>query len=203
MKTHPSCALAPRWPAPALAQEVTLTLPEGADEDLRTTLENASLTLSLEGEGLTAPQDYVAAARADYRRLLTGLYAEGYYGGAISITVDGREADAIQPLDAPAADRPRGPGGDARARASASARSRSAPPRPAPPCPPGFAPGEVARSETIREAVRVAIDAWRQAGNAKAAVASQEIVAVHPETRLDVAVAIDPGPAPRPSAPSR
>jgi translocation and assembly module TamA len=179
--------------APALAQEVTLALPPGAPEELRTVLENASLTLSLEGEGLTAAQDYVAAARADYRRLLTGLYAEGYYGGAISITVDGREAEAIPPLDAPAtvsrvvlsvAPGPRFTFG----------RVALGPTAPATVLPEGFAPGEVARSETVREAVRVAIAEWRSGGHAVADVASQDLAAIQPEARLDVAVAIDPGP---------
>ena len=62
--------------ATATAQQVTLVLPDGQDE-LRGTLTEASLTLSLGEEAPAAAQDYVAAARADYGRLLTGLYAEG------------------------------------------------------------------------------------------------------------------------------
>jgi translocation and assembly module TamA len=42
--------------------------------------------------------------------------------------------------------------------------------------------------------VAAAIEAWRQEGNAKAEVASEEIVAVHPADRLDVAVGLAPGP---------
>ncbi|MCC5974961.1 MAG: outer membrane protein assembly factor, partial [Rubellimicrobium sp.] len=84
------------------AQEVTFELAEGSD-GLRRALRANSLTLDLRrNEELNSPQDYVAAARADYRRLLTGLYAQGYYSGTISIRIDGREAADIQPLDAPA-----------------------------------------------------------------------------------------------------
>ncbi len=186
-------ALAALLPLAAQAQEATLVLPPGTDEDLRTILENASLTLSLEAEGLTAAQDYVAAARADYRRLLTGLYAEGYYGGAIEITVDGREASTIQPLDAPerisrvVLEVTPGP-------RFAFGRAVVAPLAPGTVLPPEFATGEVARSETVREAVEAAITAWRAEGNAKADVASEEVVAVHPEERLDVTVGIAPGP---------
>ena len=79
------------------SQEVNLTIPN-ADEGLRTALTAASLTLSLAEDGADAPQDYVAAARADYRRLLTGLYSQGYYSGTISILVDGLEASRIDPL---------------------------------------------------------------------------------------------------------
>jgi translocation and assembly module TamA len=178
---------------PAVPQEAVLSLPPGTSEDLRTVLENASLTLSLDREGLDEVADYVGAARADYRRLLTGLYAEGYYGGVVSITVDGREASTIQPLEAPAA--------VSRVVLSVDPGPRFTfgtaavgPLAPATELPLGFAPGEVARSETIREAVRAAVAAWRDEGHALAAVASQETVAAHPGDRLDVAVTIAAGP---------
>lgn len=186
-------ALALAVPHAAPAQEARLVLPPGTDDTLATVLENASLTLSLGAEGLTSAQDYVAAARADYRLLLAGLYSEGYYGGVISILVDGREAISIQPLDAPArvgevvlSVRP-GP-------RFAFGRTAIAPLAPATELPPAFAPGEVARSGAVAEAVAAAIEAWRQEGNAKAEVASEEIAAVHPASRLDVAVGIATGP---------
>lgn len=189
----PFALLALAWPLAVGAQDTVLLLPATAEEDLRTALENESLTLALEAEGLTSPQDYVAAARADYRRLLAAAYSQGYYGPVISITVDGREASTIQPLDAPEAI------GQVVLRVDPGprfvfGRTLIAPLAPATELPPGFAPGEVARSETIEEAVAAAIEAWRQEGNAKAAVATEEIVAVHPANRLDVAVGLDPGP---------
>ncbi|HVG48357.1 MAG TPA: BamA/TamA family outer membrane protein [Rubellimicrobium sp.] len=180
-------------PVTAPAQDATLVLPPDADGDLRDILEAASLTLSLESEGLTASQDYVAAARADYRRLLAGLYSEGYYGGVISILVDGQEASSIQPLDAPGTIRqvtlnvapgPRFTFGTA----------AIAPLAPATDLPLDFAPGEVARSLTVEAAVAAALTAWREEGNAKAQVASEQITAVHPGDRLDVAIGIAPGP---------
>jgi len=79
------------------AQDVQLNLTED-NGDLRSALSAASLSLSLIEDGAESPQDFVAAARADYRRLLTGLYSEGYYGGTISILVDGIEASQIDPL---------------------------------------------------------------------------------------------------------
>ena len=84
----------------AAAQEVTITAP-GADDDLLDLLRDASLSRSLGDDGDPRPQDYIAAARADYRRLLTALYAAGHYSGVISITVNGREASNIAPLAAP------------------------------------------------------------------------------------------------------
>ncbi len=179
--------------APAAAQEVTLVLPEGADEDLRQVLENASLTLGLRAQALTDPQDFVAAARADYRRLLTGLYAEGHYGGTVSITLDGREAADIPPLPPPAAGARVVIAVDPGPR-FAFGRAAIGPLAPGTALPEGFAPGEVARSETIREAAEAAIGAWRDEGRARAEVAEQAIVAVHPQARLDAEVLLAPGP---------
>ena len=186
-------ALAALVPVAALAQETALVLPPGADGDLQDLLEGASLTLSLEAEGLDAPQDYVAAARADYRRLLAALYAEGYYGPTVSITLDGQEASTLQPLDAPEAIRQVVLSVDPGPRFTFGATAL-APLVPGTELPPAFAPGEVPRSLAIEEAVEAALLAWREEGNAKAEVASQQITAVHPARRLDVAVGILPGP---------
>lgn len=177
---------------PAAAQDVTLVV-AGDDPALRDVLAANSLTLSM-GEGeMQSAADYVAAARADYRRLLTGLYAAGHYGGTISIRIDGREAAGLAPLDAPtrieqieiAVD----PGplfsfGDA----------RIAPLAPATALPDTFRPGEPARSTVVQTAVQAGVEAWRQTGHALAAPAAQDIRAVHADSRLDVAVTLAPGP---------
>ena len=39
----------------------------------------------------------LAKARGDYRKILAALYAQGHYGGTISITVNGEEAANIRP----------------------------------------------------------------------------------------------------------
>jgi translocation and assembly module TamA len=174
------------------AQEVELILPDTA-ADLRPTLTAAALTLAIDENEAQAPQDYVAAARADYRRILTGLYAEGHYGGTISILIDGREAAGIQPLDAPARiDRvtitvdpgPRFSFGQAAV----------GPVPPGTELPDDFAPDAPARSDTIRTATAAAVSAWRDVGHAKAAAGDQSIIARHDEARLDAVVQIAPGP---------
>ena len=44
----------------------------------------------------------LAKARGDYRRIVAALYNEGYYGGAVSIRVGGREAANLPPdIDLP------------------------------------------------------------------------------------------------------
>ena len=176
------------------AQEVQLVVP-GAPENLVSILQTASLVYALEADpqNPASVQDYVAAARADYTRLLTGLYAEGYYGGTISILLDGREAAGIAPLDASTVlnrvvmqvtPGPQFTFGQTQIAPLASGTE----------LPAAFAPGEIARSDTIRTAVNASVTAWQNEGFAKAAPAGQQITARHPTDTLDVQVAIAPGP---------
>ncbi|NCO86222.1 MAG: outer membrane protein assembly factor [Rhodobacterales bacterium] len=180
------------WAMAAQAQEVTVTLPEPA-EDLRGALEGAALSLTLGDTDMTAPQDYVAAARADYRRLLSALYSEGYYGGTVSIRVDGREAAEIAPLVAPARVARVEITVDPGPRFSFG-RAVVAPLAPGTVLPDGFASGAVAQSGVIRQAVAAGVDGWREVGHAKAAPGGQQIVAQHASETLDVDVALAPGP---------
>lgn len=178
---------------PAVALERLLFETPGANAALSRALEAASLTRQAEREGRTAPQDLLAAARADYARLLAVLYAQGHYGGTIGITLDGREAAAIAPLNAPASVgtvqitvRP-GP------RFTFSAAS-VAPLAPGTGLPEGFAVGAPAFSGEVVAAAGAAIDAWRAAGHAKAEVTTQSLVADHRAATLAATVGLRPGP---------
>ena len=179
-------------PTAAMAQSITLETGT-AGETLRDNIAAASLTYALRDEDAPAPQDIVAAARADYRRILTALYNGGYYGPTISIRVNGREADSIAPLDAPrqisdviiTVDRgPRFNFGQA----------TIAPLAPDAEIPEAFATGEVARTQAVRDAVRAGVNGWRAIGHAKASPAGQSIVARHPDEALDVNITLAPGP---------
>jgi translocation and assembly module TamA len=179
-------------PSGSSSQDVRLVAPQ-ADEELQTILTAASLTLALERDGDDAPQDYVAAARADYRRLLTGLYAEGFYGGTISILVDGIEASGIDPLVP---------------RSSVSTVVLSVTPGPrftfgradieplarGTQMPEAFAIGNTARSDDISDAASAAVVGWRNAGHPLAQNDGQTITAHHEDEKLDVAIVIAPGP---------
>lgn len=170
----------------AAAQDVKLI-----SEVARSTMIDASLLRAL--DDTAAPQDYVAAARADYRRLLTALYAEGYYAGSISITVDGIEASNIAPLAAPSeitevvitvVPGPRFRFGEV----------SIAPLPPQSTISEDLGPRQDAASGVIRRAVSASIGSWRDLGYAKASVTGQSIVARHSDAKLDVAVTLDPGP---------
>lgn len=174
------------------AQTVTLDVTE-QDSELQTALTAASLSLSLQRDGAESPQDYVAAARADYRRLLTGLYSQGYYGGTISIRVDGIEAAQIDPLmprqsvqtvTITVTPGPRFTFG--RADIAPLARGTS--------LPDAFSTGQTAKSDVVGDATQVAVEAWRNAGRPLARPAGQSITARHPDRALDVDVILEPGP---------
>ncbi len=176
----------------AVGQQVQLSL-DVENDDLERTLENSSLVIALKDEDDPTAQDYVAAARADYRRLLTGLYAEGYYGGVISIQVNGIEAAMMPPLDAPdqvesvtlrVEPGPRFTFG----------QTQIAPLAPGTVVPEEYATGETARAEAVRAAARAGVTGWQEIGHAKAEVGDQEIVANHATSRLDAAVTLAPGP---------
>jgi translocation and assembly module TamA len=163
------------------------------DEELTRIVNSASLLRSLADQGQTAPQDLVAAARADYGRILGALYARGFYSVVIRIGIDGREAASIRALEVPSAISvisvvvdPGPP--------FTIGRTQVAPLAPETDLPSAFATGRPAESAVVSDAVAASIRAWRNAGNAKAAVADQSVIADHRAARLDVDIALDPGP---------
>jgi translocation and assembly module TamA len=165
----------------------------GADKALESLLRGASSLLGAERDGTTDAQNIFADAQAEYAQLLNTLYAAGYYSGVIHIYLDGREAAAIAPLDAPTTiahvEVVVEPGppfrlGDARVHPL---------PRKAQ-LPDAFAPGQPALSGVVQEAVTSGIDAWRDEGHAKAKVAAQNVVADHRNAVLSADVTLDPGP---------
>lgn len=169
----------------AQAQDVRLV-----SDHARSALNAASLLRALDDDA--DPQDYIAAARADYRRLLTALYAEGYYAGTISITVDGIEAANIAPLAAPTAI------GEVVIAVNSGPRFNFgqvaiSPLPPSATVPEDLGPRQAARSDVIKRAVSGGISSWRELGYAKARVAGQQITARHNDSKLDVSVTLAPG----------
>lgn len=165
----------------------------GGSADLSRVVGEASMLRSLQAQGLTDPQDLLAAARSDYARILAALYARGHYSVAIRILIDGREAADIPALEAP--------------RSISTIRVRVDPGQPfrfglarvAPVAsgtdlPKGFQRDAVAESGAVTAAVDAAIGAWREVGHAKAFVTADEVVADHAARRIDADIRLDPGP---------
>jgi translocation and assembly module TamA len=177
---------------PALAAEVNLVVP-GASKAFTKTLREGALSVSTAAQDDATAQDLLAAAQADYARLLGVLYGEGFYSGVISIRVDGREAASIPPLSTPGTIEriditiERGP-------RFTFSRAEVSPLAPGTELPADFRLGADARGTLIGAAARAGVTGWRDAGHAKAAVAGQEIVADHTRATLDTAIALAPGP---------
>ena len=175
---------------PALSQDIRFRITEHSD--LRPALEAASLLVAQEASGEASAQDIVAAARADYPRLLAALYAEGYFGATVSILVDGREAAGIAPLDGPSSIR----GVEIIVTPGPAFRFGATEASPLPEgaeMPAAFASGLAASTDAIREAAQAGIQAWRNTGHAKAALESQRIIAVQRESQLEVSLGFAPG----------
>lgn len=164
----------------------------GAGDDLRDALVASSLVMATRGQDTDA-QELLAAAQADYARLLGTLYAYARYGGVITIRFDGREVASIAPLSplqnvqtvAIRID----PGPTYR-----FSQAQIAPVPPRTELPEGFGRGRPAETGVIRDAAAAGVTAWRMAGHAKAEVSDQRIVAHHSEDRLSAALTLTPGP---------
>jgi translocation and assembly module TamA len=165
----------------------------GASKQLRQTLLAASLVAQAERDGVTDAQDYFAAARTDYGRLLGALYAEGYYSGVIRILLDGQEAADFAAIDAPQTIKdikivvePGLPFTFLRARMKPYARGTK--------LPPAYGDTKIARSGAIADAARAGVDGWRRLGHAKAAIVGQSIIADHQTRKIDAEILLSAGP---------
>lgn len=177
------------WAAQA---EVKISLSvAGGDDTLEQAVIGALSTRSQLLDGDEDPQALVAAAQADYGRVVAAMYGEGFYGPVVSIRLDGREAAEISPFAVPA---------------QVSRIAVSVEPGPAfrfghaevAPVPRGtelpedFRQGEPAKLPLIESAGNAGIEAWRDAGHAKASLAGQSITARHPGGTLDVSLRLNP-----------
>ena len=162
-------------------------------EELRDDIVNASLLATARSDGTTEPQDLLAAAQADYARILGALYSRARYGGVVTISVDGREAASIPLLSPPSTIR------NITVRVSPGPLYRFATAEVAP-SPRGFTPpetfrqGEPATTGAIRDSAEAVIDAWRAEGHAKAQIDRQQITARHRQNTLSARLAVNPGP---------
>ena len=205
------CFLPPCEPRDAVDDEIIDPLPYEADlvfqggedaSDAERAARGASNLVRQSDEPAPGASGLIARARGDYRRILAAMYNQGYYGPTISILIGGQEATELQPDAA----LPPGvrveiivdPGppfqfGQTtivdRAPPTDDRRDRVEQPEDE-----GFVAGERARASTVREARRLAVEAWRQQGHPKAEIERREVVADHPRNVLDVLLDVAPGP---------
>ena len=179
-------------PVASAAQDLDVNLSRGGD-DLRSEVRGAMSLVGLLDSDDSTPQALLAAAQADYGRIVSALYGNGRFGPVVSITIDGREAANISPFDAPASieriavDIEPGPW-------FKFGRAEIAPLAQGTEIPETFRVGARAGTAPIREATEAGIRGWRETGHAKAELASQQITADHPAQELDVVLRLAPGP---------
>ncbi len=188
--------------AAVLAAVLTYAVPGQALDGVTFTVSGGNAALSrdlratsgLAGAGQEkAALDLFADAQAEYGKLLSALYAAGYYGPIIHVLIDGREAGSIAPLDAPSAigkivvTVDPGP-------AFVLSTAQIAPMAAGQTLPSDFAAGKGAAAGGIMAAVQAGVDGWRGQGHAKATVAEQTLTADHASATLSVMVRLDPGP---------
>ncbi|SNS86427.1 autotransporter assembly complex protein TamA [Tropicimonas sediminicola] len=199
---------------PAAALETVTVNVIGGDEELQKELQGSSKLMRTLDEQQAAEKqaqrkrfwqrnqetpepptssEVLATARAEYKQMISVLYGEGYYGGVINVTLDGREAADISPLNAPAnirnaviTVRP-GP-------IFKFSEASVGPLAPETEIPEGYARGEIAQSSLISDAARTATTAWRDAGHAKADLAAESITANHGSSTISSRLTVEPGP---------
>lgn len=177
---------------PLLAVEAAVQV-SGAPAEMAEYLSKSSLTVETANSEDPTAQDILAAARADYARMVGALYDAGYYGGVVSIRVDGREAADISPIAGPTrisrVDLIVQPGPP-----FTFSNARVAPIAPGTELPEGFAPGKRAAAGAIGDAAEAGVTGWREYGHAKARVGDQSITANHRSSTLAADIRLSPGP---------
>ncbi|MDO6799088.1 BamA/TamA family outer membrane protein [Shimia thalassica] len=176
---------------PASAFELIWT--GDVSDDMQKALKNASLLEAAQRDEVTDVQEIIANAQAEYRRMVSVLYAQGFFGPKVHVYIDGREAATLPPfqrintiskiqVDVTSGD------------SFSFGRAEVTPLAPETAIPEGFARGEPARTSVITSATTEAYKAWRSAGHAKVQVTSQDLVANHKDDTLDVKIGMNPGP---------
>lgn len=179
---------------PLCAQDISLDV-VGAGDGLEERLRDAALLVQPleEGEAARSAQDIVAAARADYSRLVAVLYEEGYFAPVVSIRIDGREAAQLSPLSGPRSV------SEVRITVEPGARftfseAEIGPLARGTDLPEEFRPGGRASTPVLQDATEAAIQRWREAGRATAEAAGQEIRADARSATIAADIEIAPGP---------
>lgn len=175
------------------AAEVTLKgVPVGSD--LYQTLAGGSLLIEQSSaENAATSQEIVAAAQADYGRLLAVLYDAGYFGPVITIRLDGTDAAAIPAVQAPRQ--------IAHAQITVDTgpqfrfdKARLTPVAAGTDIPEGFTRGKTASLSVLKDTVTAGVDGWRAQGHAKATLAAQNLSANHPDRTVSADLRLAPGP---------
>lgn len=166
----------------------------GGGEVLRETIEQSSVLFRNQERDASGRAGLLSRANGDYARLVDALYSMGYFGGSVSIQINGAEVGDL-PLDV---DLPNptplviriDPGeiytfGVAEVTNIFPGTDLGET---------GFSSGAPALSGAVRDAGRNAVRRWQEEGYAKADIPQTDIIADHRRQMLDARLAVVPGP---------
>ncbi len=173
---------------------------EGATGKLSQLLRDASLLIEGQAKGVRNAAALVALARADTTQLIAALYARGYYGGKVSVSIGGKPLEAFDtteigngqmPLDVVVvvATGPRFEFGTLSLTFARSSKNFPA----LSPSKYDLIAGQPARSTIVVAALDRIVRDLKRRGFALARIADKRIVADHQTRRLNVSVVVDPG----------
>lgn len=181
--------------ADPLFYSVTLTV-QGGDEELKETLEAASVLVSDKERPVSGSLGLLSKARSDRENLIAALYADARYDGVVTVEIAGQNVDDLPPdaefnrsgpvsvainID---------PGavftlGDIRLDGDAADLA---------PARFGLVPGGDAGSDNILKAETLIVRALKEGGRPLAKITGREVVADHATTTLDVTLVVAAGP---------
>ncbi|WP_332059903.1 autotransporter assembly complex protein TamA [Bartonella sp. CB74] len=181
--------------------KIEVVAPQGAPPEGVKIVKAVSSLFADQSKALSSSSGLLAKARSDYRAILSALYADGRYGGVISIKINGLEVADLSPVtQLPAKSNivimvDAGP----QYIFSAAHINKVAPftkykTNKMPSIEElGYKVGAVAHSDVILKAERWAIEGWRRQGYAKAKIINREIVADHAARLIDAQITVDLG----------
>jgi translocation and assembly module TamA len=178
----------------------------GGDRDLVKAIRAASALVRDAKKPPPGTAGLIAQARGDYGRIVAALYSRGYYGGTVSIAIEGVPAEEMRPDTTLPDPVPVAIAVDPGPLFRFGAIDIDG-------MPPGpmtredekaldldeweLVQGEVARSGAILFAEARLVETWRQRGHPIAAVAKRNVVADHRTHLVDVTLVVAPGPEAR------
>lgn len=182
-----------------IAYTVLFNIPD-ASKQLNNELRSASALLTEAQTPASNTALLLARAKGDYRAFIATLYAAGYYAGDISIQINGVEVSDI-PFTAKlprhssiAVSISTGPlfqfGNISFTPLPTGIKDRDIPTQIT-----GLITGAPALAGLIGDTANLSIEAWRQEGHALAKIENRAVTADHIRQKLDVDIAINPGPA--------
>ncbi|WP_330169376.1 autotransporter assembly complex family protein [Bartonella grahamii] len=181
--------------------KVDIVAPPGAPLEGVKIVKSVSSLFADKEKAVASSSGLLAKARSDYRAILSALYADGRYGGVISIKINGLEAADLSPVtQLPAQSNivitinagPQYVFSIANIDKVAPLEKRRAHKMPTIE-ELGYKVGAIAKSEAILKAEKWAVEGWRQQGYAKAKIMKSEVVADHAALCVEGRIVVDLG----------